>query len=64
MYNINGSWVGYFNSCAARELKAEVFNKKITIAREGYTIWSYFYFSSKRGSTTGRLKNKYSAKYV
>ncbi|EGO8835910.1 TPA: hypothetical protein I0F57_RS05885 [Enterococcus faecalis] len=64
MYNNNGSWVGYLNTAAARELKAEVFNKKITIAREGYTIWSNFYFSSKRGSTTGRLKNKYSAKYV
>ncbi|OTP32881.1 hypothetical protein A5824_002181 [Enterococcus faecalis] len=64
LYNNNGSWVGYLNTAAARELKAEVFNKKITIAREGYTIWSNFYFSSKRGSTTGRLKNKYRAKYV
>lgn len=64
IYNVDDSWAGYLNTDAAKELKAEAFNKEITIAKEGYTIWSNFYFSSKKGNTTGKLKTKYNAKYV
>ncbi|OJG97627.1 hypothetical protein RV18_GL000695 [Enterococcus termitis] len=64
LYNFDGSWAGYLNANAAKELKAEAYNKEITIAKEGYTIWSNFYFSSKKGNTTGKLKTKYNAKYV
>lgn len=63
LYDNKGTWIGYLNANAANILSAKTLNKKVTISKENYTLWTNFFFTTKKSSTTGKKGKVYNAKY-
>jgi len=62
LYDSNDNWQGYINKTGVQELKAESFNKKVSIRSESYNLWQNFFWK-KKSDTSGKLGRVYDAKY-
>lgn len=69
LYDAKGKWFGYINysdvkiSSGAQGV-ALPFNKKLTVKKSGYNIWTSFSFNKKTTTTTKYKGKKLTAKYV